>query len=61
MLLVKTFAHLPDREAAMAPMKSLIEDDSRYLESFKLFLERSTEHQCMQDFIHNVLPDILGR
>ena len=42
-------------------VKSLIEDDRRYLKAFKLFLQRSTEHQSMQDFIHNVLPDILGR
>lgn len=59
---MKTSTRFPDREPAMTTaMKSLIEDDSRYLKSFKLFLERSTEHQCMQDFIHNVLPDILER
>ncbi|KAK2906251.1 histamine N-methyltransferase-like [Channa argus] len=42
------------------PLKSLIVDDGRYQKSFKLFLERSSEHQCMQDFIHNMLPDILS-
>ncbi|KAM9346880.1 histamine N-methyltransferase-like [Symphorus nematophorus] len=41
-------------------LRSLVDDDSRYQKSFGLFLERSSEHQCMRDFIHNVLPDILG-
>ncbi|CAB1457541.1 unnamed protein product [Pleuronectes platessa] len=49
------------RHITMAsPLKCLVEDDSRYLKSFQLFLERSSEHQCMQDFIHNTLPDILA-
>uniref|UniRef100_A0A8C6WZP9 Histamine N-methyltransferase n=1 Tax=Neogobius melanostomus TaxID=47308 RepID=A0A8C6WZP9_9GOBI len=43
-----------------SPLKSLIYDDDRYQISFKLFLERSSEHQCMRDFIHNSLPDILA-
>uniref|UniRef100_UPI003AB02C30 histamine N-methyltransferase-like n=1 Tax=Centroberyx gerrardi TaxID=166262 RepID=UPI003AB02C30 len=43
-----------------SPLKSLVHDDSRYQKSFKLFLERSSEHQCMQDFIHSTLPDILA-
>ncbi|XP_070771237.1 histamine N-methyltransferase-like [Enoplosus armatus] len=42
-----------------SPLRSLVNDDSRYQKSFQLFLERSSEHQCMQDFIHNMLPDIL--
>ncbi|XP_037645562.1 histamine N-methyltransferase [Sebastes umbrosus] len=41
-------------------LKCLVNDDSRYQKSFQLFLERSSEHQCMQDFIHNMLPDILA-
>uniref|UniRef100_A0A8C7JZP9 Histamine N-methyltransferase n=1 Tax=Oncorhynchus kisutch TaxID=8019 RepID=A0A8C7JZP9_ONCKI len=41
-------------------MRSLVEDDNRYLKSFRLFLECSSEHQCMQDFIHVILPDILA-
>ncbi|CAB1325758.1 unnamed protein product [Coregonus sp. 'balchen'] len=40
-------------------LRSLVEDDNRYLQSFQLFLECSSEHQCMQDFIHAILPDIL--
>lgn len=44
-----------------APFRSLIEDDERYLKSFRLFLERSSEHQCMQEFIHGVLPDIFAK
>ncbi|XP_040913685.1 histamine N-methyltransferase isoform X1 [Toxotes jaculatrix] len=43
-----------------SPLKSLVNDDSRYQKSFQLFLERSSEHQCMQDFIHSKLPDILA-
>ncbi|XP_028250272.1 histamine N-methyltransferase [Parambassis ranga] len=43
-----------------SPLKSLVNDDSRYQKSFQLFLERSSEHQCMRDFIHNMLPDILA-
>ncbi|CAN9497909.1 unnamed protein product [Ophioblennius macclurei] len=43
-----------------SPLKSLVYDDGRYQKAFQLFLERSTEHQCMQDFIHNKLPDILA-
>ncbi|XP_026233008.1 histamine N-methyltransferase [Anabas testudineus] len=42
------------------PLTSLVYDDSRYQKSFQLFLERSSEHQCMRDFIHHVLPDILS-
>nr|XP_040058005.1 histamine N-methyltransferase-like isoform X3 [Gasterosteus aculeatus aculeatus]XP_040058006.1 histamine N-methyltransferase-like isoform X3 [Gasterosteus aculeatus aculeatus]XP_040058007.1 histamine N-methyltransferase-like isoform X3 [Gasterosteus aculeatus aculeatus]XP_040058008.1 histamine N-methyltransferase-like isoform X3 [Gasterosteus aculeatus aculeatus] len=41
-------------------LRSLVNDDSRYQKCFQLFLERSSEHQSMRDFIHNVLPDILG-
>ncbi|XP_060733033.1 histamine N-methyltransferase-like isoform X2 [Tachysurus vachellii] len=39
--------------------RSLVDDYSRYLKAFELFLERSSEHQCMRDFIHNTLPNIL--
>ncbi|KAM9486071.1 histamine N-methyltransferase-like isoform 2-T2 [Clarias gariepinus] len=38
---------------------SLGDDYSRYLKSFEVFLERSSEQQSMTDFIHNTLPDIL--
>uniref|UniRef100_A0A8C6V4H4 Histamine N-methyltransferase n=1 Tax=Neogobius melanostomus TaxID=47308 RepID=A0A8C6V4H4_9GOBI len=43
-----------------SPLKSLVHDDDRYQKSFKLFLERCSEHQCMRDFFHNTLPDILA-
>ncbi|XP_065138280.1 histamine N-methyltransferase-like [Paramisgurnus dabryanus] len=43
-----------------APLRSLVEDNSRCFKLFELFLDHSSEHQCMQDFIHNTLPDILG-
>ena len=42
-------------------LRSLVEDDARYLRSFQLFLERSSEHQCMQDFIQGTLPGELAR
>ncbi|XP_063789793.1 histamine N-methyltransferase [Pseudophryne corroboree] len=41
-------------------MRSLITDNSRYVESFRLFLKNSTEHQCMQQFIETKLPDIIS-
>ncbi|KAM9344441.1 histamine N-methyltransferase [Pholidichthys leucotaenia] len=37
-------------------MKPLCEDDETYQKVFGLFLERSTEHLCMQSFIRNTLP-----
>ncbi|XP_034042292.1 histamine N-methyltransferase-like [Thalassophryne amazonica] len=40
-------------------LTSLCEDDSRFQKSFSLFLECSSEHECMRDFIHNILPDLL--
>ncbi|XP_061698484.1 histamine N-methyltransferase-like [Syngnathoides biaculeatus] len=43
-----------------SPLRSLVSDDNRYQKAFRLFLDRSSEHQCMQDFIHNILPDILA-
>nr|XP_034986586.1 histamine N-methyltransferase isoform X1 [Zootoca vivipara] len=44
---------------AMA-MRSLLSDHSHYVESFRLFLENSTEHQCMLEFIQKKLPGILS-
>ncbi|KAA8588323.1 hypothetical protein FQN60_001517 [Etheostoma spectabile] len=46
--------------AMASSLKCLVDNDSRYQKCFQLFLERSSEHQCMRDFIHNMLPDILG-
>ncbi|XP_072301272.1 histamine N-methyltransferase [Eucyclogobius newberryi] len=43
-----------------SPLKCLVQDDERYQKSFQLFLERSSEHRCMRDFIHNTLPDVLA-
>ncbi|KAM5180768.1 histamine N-methyltransferase A-like [Mantella aurantiaca] len=40
-------------------MKTLISDNSRYVESFRLFLQNSTEHQCMQHFIDTKLAPIM--
>ncbi|XP_030643075.1 histamine N-methyltransferase-like [Chanos chanos] len=42
------------------PFKLLINDYQRYVRAFQLYLERSSEHQCMQDFIRGILPDILA-
>ncbi|OCT61034.1 histamine N-methyltransferase B isoform X1 [Xenopus laevis] len=41
-------------------LRSLLSDHSRYVESFRLFLQNSTEHQCMQHFIETKLPDIIS-
>ncbi|XP_060683725.1 histamine N-methyltransferase-like [Hemiscyllium ocellatum] len=41
-------------------MKSLSSFHDRYLKSFQLFLERSTEHQCMKKFFDNDLPAIIN-
>ncbi|XP_072328071.1 histamine N-methyltransferase-like [Scyliorhinus torazame] len=38
-------------------MKLLSSDDGLYFKSFKLFKERSTEHQCMEKFIDENLSD----
>ncbi|XP_068614016.1 histamine N-methyltransferase-like [Brachionichthys hirsutus] len=43
----------------MTSLRSLVSDDARYLKSFELFLQRSSEHQCMQKFIHSELPATL--
>ncbi|CAL8389315.1 unnamed protein product [Gadus morhua 'NCC'] len=40
-------------------MKSLIDNDERYVKAFKLFLDRSTQHQSMTNFIHGTVSDIL--
>ncbi|XP_066497493.1 histamine N-methyltransferase-like [Hoplias malabaricus] len=45
---------------AAAPFQNLIEDFSRYLQTFQLFLECSTEQQCMREFIQKTLPEILS-
>ncbi|XP_049745209.1 histamine N-methyltransferase [Loxodonta africana] len=42
-------------------MRSLSSDHSRYVESFRRFLDTSTEYQCMQEFMDKKLPGILAR
>ncbi|KAM9455509.1 histamine N-methyltransferase-like [Clarias gariepinus] len=42
-------------------MERHLNDDSAYLQSFELFLENSTEHQSVKNFVHTTLPDILAR
>uniref|UniRef100_A0ACB8G0Z8 Uncharacterized protein n=1 Tax=Sphaerodactylus townsendi TaxID=933632 RepID=A0ACB8G0Z8_9SAUR len=41
-------------------MRSLLSDHGHYVESFRLFLENSTEHQCMLEFIEKKLPGIIS-
>ncbi|XP_048201503.1 histamine N-methyltransferase [Perognathus longimembris pacificus] len=41
-------------------MRSLFSDQSRYVESFRRFLQSSTEHQCMQEFLDKKLPGIIA-
>ncbi|NXK58468.1 HNMT methyltransferase, partial [Sylvietta virens] len=43
-----------------SPMRNLLADPARYLQSFRLFLERSTEHQSMQEFVQGQLPAVLA-
>ncbi|XP_060773364.1 histamine N-methyltransferase-like isoform X2 [Neoarius graeffei] len=40
-------------------IRSLVEDCSRYLKAFELYLERSSDHQSVRGFIQSTLPDIL--
>uniref|UniRef100_A0A6I8N9N2 Histamine N-methyltransferase n=2 Tax=Ornithorhynchus anatinus TaxID=9258 RepID=A0A6I8N9N2_ORNAN len=42
-----------------APMRSLTEEE--YAWAFKAFLDRSTEHQCMEEFNTSVLPGVIAR
>ncbi|XP_068186769.1 histamine N-methyltransferase-like [Antennarius striatus] len=42
------------------PLQSLLSDHKRYQKSSQLYDERSSENQSMQDFINNLLPDILA-
>ncbi|KAI1237372.1 hypothetical protein IHE44_0014637, partial [Lamprotornis superbus] len=41
-------------------MKNLLSELERYTQSFRVFLERSTEHQSMQEFVEKQLPDIIA-
>ncbi|NXD20170.1 HNMTA methyltransferase, partial [Spelaeornis formosus] len=43
-----------------APMRNLLAVPDRYVQSFRLFLERSTEHQSMQNFVERQLPDLIA-
>ncbi|NWS68861.1 HNMT methyltransferase, partial [Crotophaga sulcirostris] len=43
-----------------SPMRSLLTDPARYLQCFRLFLARSTEHQCMRAFVRGQLPALLA-
>ncbi|XP_067891128.1 histamine N-methyltransferase-like isoform X2 [Heterodontus francisci] len=48
------------KTAMEPPKKDLSSDLSQYVKSFKLFLERSNEHECMEKFIDENLPDIVA-
>uniref|UniRef100_A0A2D4NN00 Histamine N-methyltransferase n=1 Tax=Micrurus surinamensis TaxID=129470 RepID=A0A2D4NN00_MICSU len=41
-------------------MRSLFSNHSHYVETFQVFLKKSTEHQCMLDFIHKKLPQLIS-
>ncbi|XP_027740124.1 histamine N-methyltransferase-like isoform X2 [Empidonax traillii] len=43
-----------------SPMRNLLTDPDRYLQSFRLFLEKSTEHQSMREFMERQLPDVIA-
>ncbi|KAM4626545.1 histamine N-methyltransferase isoform 1-T2 [Discoglossus pictus] len=41
-------------------MRSLLSDNIRYVQSFRVFLKNSTEHQCMLQFVETHLPEIIS-
>ncbi|XP_032084715.1 histamine N-methyltransferase [Thamnophis elegans] len=41
-------------------MRSLFLNHSHYFEAFHIFLKKSTEHQCMLDFIQKKLPQLIS-
>ncbi|NXC88034.1 HNMTA methyltransferase, partial [Cercotrichas coryphoeus] len=41
-------------------MQNLLADLDRYAQAFRIFLERSTEHQSMQQFVEQQLPDVIA-
>ncbi|NXW55412.1 HNMT methyltransferase, partial [Eurystomus gularis] len=43
-----------------SPMKCLISDRTRYVQSFRVFLANSTEHQSMQEFMERQLPTVIA-
>ncbi|KFO81144.1 Histamine N-methyltransferase [Cuculus canorus] len=43
-----------------SPMRNLLNDPDRYLQSFRLFLANSTEHQCMQEFVERQLATLIA-
>ncbi|NXU23890.1 HNMT methyltransferase, partial [Thalassarche chlororhynchos] len=43
-----------------SPMRCLPTDPAKYLQSFRLFLANSTEHQCMREFMEGQLPAVIG-
>ncbi|NXX12917.1 HNMT methyltransferase, partial [Podargus strigoides] len=43
-----------------SPMRNLLTDPARYLQSFRLFLANSTEHQCMREFMEQQLPAVIA-
>ncbi|NWQ81049.1 HNMT methyltransferase, partial [Columbina picui] len=43
-----------------SPMRSLATNPARYLQSFRLFLTNSTEHQCMREFMERQLPAVIA-
>ncbi|NWY71776.1 HNMT methyltransferase, partial [Erithacus rubecula] len=44
-----------------AAMRNLLVDLDRYTQAFRLFLERSTEHQSMQQFLEQQMPEVIAR
>ncbi|XP_055006406.1 histamine N-methyltransferase-like [Boleophthalmus pectinirostris] len=43
-----------------SPLQCLVHDDERYQKAFQLFLDCSSEHESMRDFIRNTLPDMMS-
>ncbi|NXG75760.1 HNMT methyltransferase, partial [Baryphthengus martii] len=43
-----------------SPMKGLASNPDRYVQSFRIFLANSTEHQCMREFMERQLPGVIA-
>ncbi|NWR57574.1 HNMT methyltransferase, partial [Bucorvus abyssinicus] len=43
-----------------SPMRSLLSNPARYVQTFRVFLANSTEHQSMQEFMERQLPAVIA-
>ncbi|NXU46985.1 HNMT methyltransferase, partial [Turnix velox] len=43
-----------------SPMRNLMANPTKYVQSFRVFLANSTEHQSMRNFMERQLPDVIA-